>query len=71
MGIGFQIISCPIGSEPTAVTVDDDQGMVIISEIPHLELESQEFESGIGKEITCPEGHSFYVYTVPSGIISL
>ena len=71
MRLGFQIISCPIGREPTAVTVDDDQGMVIISEIPHLELDSQEFEGGLGKEVRCPEGHSFYVYTVPSGIISL
>ena len=43
MGIGFQIISCPIGREPTAVTVDDDQAIVIISEVPHLELDSQEF----------------------------
>ncbi|MCI0796697.1 MAG: hypothetical protein J4N99_07760 [Chloroflexi bacterium] len=71
MGIGFQIISCPIGGEPTAVTTDDDYGMVIISEIPHLELDSQEFEGGLGKEVTCPEGHTFYVYTVPSGMISL
>ena len=70
MGIGFQIISCPIGREPTAVTVDDDQAMVIISEVPHLELDSQGYEANLGKEVTCPEGHSFYVYTVPSGIIS-
>ena len=70
MGIGFQIISCPIGREPTAVTVDDDQAIVIISEVPHLELDSQEFERGLSKQVTCPEGHVFYVYSVSSGIIS-
>ncbi|MDA1228900.1 MAG: hypothetical protein O3A33_13220 [Chloroflexi bacterium] len=71
MGIGFQIISCPIGKEPTAITVDDDNAMVIISEIPHIELDTEEYEGNRGKEVVCPEGHCFYVYTVPSGIISL
>ena len=70
MGIGFQIIPCPIGREPTAVTVDDEHEIVIISEIPHLEMEPQEFNGGLGKQVTCPEGHDFYVYTVPNGIIS-
>jgi|AP95_1055475.scaffolds.fasta_scaffold67677_2 hypothetical protein len=70
MGIGFQIISCPIGREPTAVTIDEDHEMVVISEIPHLELETQDYDGGHGKEVTCPEGHKFYVYTMPNGLIS-
>ena len=71
MGIGFQIISCPIGDEPTAVTVEDDHAMVIISEIPHLELDNSYVGEQFSKEIFCPDGHLFYVYIVPSDLISI
>ena len=68
MDIGFQIISCPLGGEPTAITTPGDQELFVISEIPYVEIDPQYLGEETSQECRCPEGHTFYIYTVPSGM---
>lgn len=60
--LGFQIISCPIGGEPTAVTLPYEDAAFIVTEMPYLEIDPDEHSHDVKERITCPEGHSFYVY---------
>ncbi len=62
--MGFQIISCPIGGEPTAIILPYDDAAFVVTEIPYLEVDPDGFEQNDAEErITCPSGHIFYVYS--------
>lgn len=61
--LGFQIISCPVGGEPTAITLPYDEAAFVVSELPYLEVNPDAYGHEVDKRITCPEGHIFYVYS--------
>ncbi len=69
----IQIVNCPECDRLTGITVPDDQIMVVISPIPHLDMsaEAGPLNREHRQDATCPEGHTFYVYTLRSGIITL
>ena len=60
--MGFQIISCPVGGEPTAIVLPYDDAAFIVTEMPYLEVDPDGWHEDIEERITCPGGHTFYVY---------
>ncbi len=62
LDIGFQIISCPMCGEPTAITLPYEQAAFVVSEMPYIEVDPDAHEHDIQERITCPEGDVFYVY---------
>ena len=60
--MGFQIISCPVGGEPTAITLPYDDAAFIVTEMPYLEVDPDGWHEDLEERIICPGGHTFYVY---------
>lgn len=60
--MGFQIISCPVGGEPTAIVLPYDDAAFIVTEMPYLEVDPEGWHEDIEERIICPGGHTFYVY---------
>ena len=60
--MGFQIISCPVGGEPTAITLPYYDAAFIVTEMPYLEVDPDFWDEDQEEPIICPEGHEFYVY---------
>lgn len=60
--MGFQIISCPICGDPTAITLPYDDAAYIVTEMPYLEVDPDAWHDDIEERIMCPGGHTFYVY---------
>ena len=60
--MGFQIISCPVGGEPTAITLPYDDAAFIVTEMPYLEIDPDGWHEDLEERIICPGGHTFYVY---------
>ena len=60
--MGFQIISCPICGDPTAITLPYDDAAFIVTEMPYLEVDPDGWHEDVEERITCPGGHTFYVY---------
>lgn len=62
LGLGFQIISCPICGEPTAIRLPYEEAAFIVSEMPYLEVDPDTDECDPLERVTCPDGDVFYVY---------
>lgn len=60
--MGFQIISCPVGGEPTAIILPYDDAAFIVTEMPYLEVDPDGWHEDLEERIICPGGHTFYVY---------
>lgn len=61
--MGFQIISCPVCGGPTAIVLPYDDAAFIVTEMPYLEIDPEAcWHEDQQDRITCPEGHTFYVY---------
>ncbi len=60
--MGFQIISCPVGGEPTAIILPYDDAAFIVTEMPYLEVDPEAWQEDVEERIICPGGHTFYVY---------
>ena len=69
----IQLVDCPECGSLAAAAIPGDQIMVVVSPIPYLNMgeEMGPLEKEDVQTCTCSEGHTIYIYSRRSGIITL
>ena len=69
----IQLVDCPECGSLAAAAIPGDQYMVVVSPIPILSMEEEmgPLEKEDVQTCTCSEGHTIYIYSRHSGIITL
>ena len=68
--MGFQIISCPVGGEPTAIVLPYDDAAFIVTEMPYLEVDPEGWHEDIEERIGLTDGNIRHLDMIPQQMMS-